>query len=76
MKLIDDWATQLRKAWSIRLAGLAATIGAYLVYNPTALDDITAMLPEPYRVPFSLFVGFMIFTTASGARLVKQGREE
>jgi len=76
MKLIDDWATQLRKAWSIRLAGLAGVVGAYFVAFPHELDRLTGMLPEAYREPFALVAGLVIFATASGARLVKQGREE
>jgi hypothetical protein len=76
MKLIDDWAAQLRKAWSIRLAGLAGVVGAYFVAFPSELDRLTGMLPESYREPFALLAGLFIFATASGARLVKQGREE
>lgn len=76
MNLIDNWAQQLRKAWSIRLAGVAGVIGAYFVAYPGELARITAMLPEPYRDTFALVAGLVIFATASGARLVKQGHSE
>jgi hypothetical protein len=76
MKLIDDWATQIRKAWSIRLAGIAGLIGAYFVAYPGELERLTSMLPEQYREPFALVAGFVIFSTAAGARLAKQGSGE
>lgn len=76
MKLIEDWATQIRKAWSIRLAGIAGVIGAYFMAYPGDLERLTAMLPEAYRDVFALVAGLLIFATASGARLVKQGRDE
>lgn len=75
MKLIEDWATQIRKAWSIRLAGVAGVIGAYFVMYPHELERLSGMLPEAYREPFGLVAGLVIFATASGARLVKQGRD-
>jgi len=76
MKLVDDWTSQLRKAWSIRLAGLAGLVGAYFVAYPGELERFTAMLPEQYREPFGLIAGFLIFSTAAGARLAKQGTKE
>jgi len=75
MKLIDDWAMHLRKAWSIRLAGIAAVVGAYFVAFPAELERLTTMLPEAYREPFGLVAGIVIFATASGSRLVKQGKD-
>jgi hypothetical protein len=76
MKLIDDWTAQLRKAWSVRLAGIAGMVGAYFVAYPDELERLTSFLPEGYREPFSLVAGFMIFATAAGARIVKQGPVE
>lgn len=73
MKLVDDWAQQMRKAWSIRLAGIAGLIGAYFVAYPSELERFTAMLPEQYREPFAMLAGFIIFSTAAGTRLAKQG---
>lgn len=73
MKLVDDWAQQVRKAWSIRLAGIAGLVGAYFVAYPSELERITALLPEQYRELFSLIAGIIIFSTAAGTRLAKQG---
>lgn len=76
MKLIEDWATQIRKAWSIRLAGIAGLVGAYFVAYPGELERLTGLLPEAYREPFGLIAGFLIFSTAAGARLVRQGKPD
>lgn len=73
MKLVDDWTQQIRKAWSIRLAGIAGLVGAYFVAYPGELERLTSLLPEQYREPFALVAGFLIFSTATGARLAKQG---
>lgn len=72
MKLVDNWAQHLWKAWSIRLAGFAAMLGWYFSEHPDALADLKAMVPEGLRPIFSILIGFIIFTAASGTKLVKQ----
>jgi hypothetical protein len=76
MKLIENWATQMWKLWSIRLAGIAGIVGAYFVAYPDQLARLVALVPEGWREPASILAGLLIFATASGARLAKQGREE
>lgn len=72
-KLVENWAEQLFKAWSIRLAGLAALVGAYFLAFPAEFQRLVALVPEQYRELVSVLGGLIIFLTASGARLVKQG---
>lgn len=73
MKLIENWAEQLRKAWSIRLAGIAALVGAYFLAFPGEFQRLIALVPEQYRELVSVIGGLVIFATASGTKLVKQG---
>jgi len=72
MKLVENWLEQLFKAWSIRLAGLSAIIGAYFVAFPSELTRLVALVPVEYRDVFSIVAGLVIFATASGTRLVQQ----
>ena len=72
MKMIDGWADHLWKAWSIRLAGVAAVAGAYFVAFPSELQRLVAMVPEQYREGASVLAGLLIFATASGSKLVAQ----
>lgn len=72
MNLVDDWLTQLRKAWSIRLAGIAGLVAAYFAAYPAELQKLIAIVPEEYRSLASLAVGLFVFATATGSRLVKQ----
>jgi len=72
MKLIDNWAQHLLKAWSIRVAGFAAIVGAYFVAFPAELQRIVAIVPEQYREVASILAGLLIFSLASGSKLVQQ----
>lgn len=75
MKLIEGWAEQLFKAWSIRLAAIAGVAAAYLAANPDQTEALLDLLPEgPLRVLASAGVGMFVFSLATGARLVKQGK--
>jgi len=76
MKLIENWAQHLWKAWSIRLAMLAGVVGAYFAAYPAELQKLVGMVPEQYRPLASIVVGLFIFSTATGARLVKQGKPD
>lgn len=73
MKLIENWATHLFRAWSIRLALLAGATAAYLAANPDVTNELLALLPDgPMRVLASAGIGLFVFSLATGARLVKQ----
>lgn len=64
MKLIDDWRTVLRKAWSVRLAIIAAALGGVEMALPLFSD----------AVPRHVFMSLSILTTvgAALARIVAQ----
>jgi hypothetical protein len=72
VKLIDDWAAQLKRAWSIRLAGVAAVVAGYFVAYPAELQRLVALVPADYREGASVLAGLFVFAAASGARLVRQ----
>ncbi len=77
MKLIENWAEQLWKAWSIRLAAIAGVVAGYLAANPEQTEALLALLPDgPLRVLASAGIGLFVFSLATGARLVKQGRND
>lgn len=71
-KLVENWAEQLFKAWSIRLAGLAALVGGYFLMFPNEWQRLVALVPEQYRELVSVLGGLVIFLSASGAKLVRQ----
>jgi len=74
MKLIDNWTTHLRKAWSIRLAAFAGVVAAFLAANPETTEALLGLLPDgPARVLASAGIGLAIFALATGSRLVRQG---
>lgn len=72
-KLIENWAEHLFKAWSIRLAALAAMVGAYFMMFPKEWERVLALVPEKYRELVAVIGGLVMFLTASGTKLVKQG---
>ncbi len=75
MKLIEGWAQHLMKAWSIRLAAMAGVLAGYLAANPEQTEQLLALLPDgPLRVLASAGIGLFVFTLATGARLMKQGK--
>jgi hypothetical protein len=77
MKLIENWAEQLWKAWSIRLAAIAGIVAGYLAANPEQTEALLALLPDgPLRVLASAGIGLFVFSLATGARLVKQGGDD
>ncbi len=64
MTLIPDWKRVLRKAWSVRLALLAAALGGVEIALPLFYDAI----------PRNVFLGLSVLVTmgACVARLVAQ----
>ena len=73
MKLIENWAEQLWKAWSIRLAAIAGVVAGWLAANPEQTKELLALLPDgPLRVLASAGIGLFVFSLATGARLVAQ----
>lgn len=66
MRLIDDWRAVLRRAWSIRLALLAALLSGLEVLLPF-LDGVIA-------IPHGVFAALAGLTSAAAfyARLVAQ----
>lgn len=76
MKLIENWAEALWRAWSIRLAAIAGLIGGYFAAYPTELQKLIALVPEDFRPVASLAIGLVIFGTATGTRLISQKKPE
>lgn len=77
MKLIDNWLETLLKAGSIRLAALAGVVAGYLAANPDQTEALLALLPDgPMRVLASAGIGLFVFSLATGARIVRQGRTD
>ena len=77
MKLIDNWLETLLKAGSIRLAAIAGVVAGYLAANPDQTEALLALLPDgPLRVLASAGIGLFVFSLATGARLVRQGKRE
>ena len=77
MKLIDNWLETLLKAGSIRLAALAGVVAGYLAANPDQTQALLALLPDgPMRVLASAGIGLFVFSLATGARIVRQGRTD
>ncbi|MDR6635503.1 hypothetical protein J2X72_004317 [Phyllobacterium sp. 1468] len=66
MRLIDDWRSVLRKAWSMRLMLLAGLLSGF----EAALPLLDGFLPIPQR----LFAVLTLFAVAAGfvARLIAQ----
>ena len=77
MKLIENWAETLFKAWSVRLAALAGIVAGYLSANPEQTEALLDLLPDgPLRVLASAGIGLFVFSLATGARVVRQGRRD
>ena len=77
MKLIENWLETILKAWSVRLAALAGIVAGYLAANPEQTEALLALLPEgPWRVLASAGNGLFVFSLATGARIVRQGRTD
>lgn len=66
MKLITDWKQVLRKAWSVRLLGIAAVLSGV----EAALPHLEAIIEMP-RGLFA-FLSFVSTCTAFAARLIAQ----
>ena len=64
MKLLDDWKQIVRKAWSVRLALLAAFLGAVEI----AVQFLAATQPTPWFAMASALTSF----AAAVARIVAQ----
>lgn len=66
MKLIDDWRWVLRRAWSMRLAVLAACLSA----SEVAIQILAPAFPTGR---FAALAG-LVSLAAAVARLIQQGR--
>lgn len=66
MRLIDDWRAVLRRAWSIRLALLAALL--------SGLEVLLPFLDGAIAIPHGVFAALAGLTSAAAfyARLVAQ----
>lgn len=64
MKLLDNWREIARKAWSVRLALLAAFLGAVEI----VVQFVAATQPTPYFAMASALTSF----AAAVARIVAQ----
>ena len=66
MKLIDDWRTVLRKAWSVRLVLLVALLGALELVLPMFAD----LIPRAWYAVATVVLALV----AAVARVVAQPR--
>ena len=73
LKLIENWAQNWWRLWSVRLAFVVAMLGALA---PALLQQLAQMAPEPYR-PVAVFAVMFIIPTlvrlTTQAKLVKRG---
>lgn len=76
MKLIDDWRECLRRAWSIRLAGLFAAFAAVIMANPALLLGLIGYVPPGWRTPAAILTFVVTFVVPTLARLMAQKPKE
>ena len=72
MKLIETQLRKIWKLWSVKLAALAGLIAGYLTAFPDQRETLMSAIPEEWRGLAGVLVGFLIFATATGTRLVRQ----
>ena len=72
MKLIENWFETFWKAWSVRFTALWTMLVAYFVAYPDQWAQVQAMVPEAYRPLASLVIGFIVFATVGGSRVMVQ----
>jgi hypothetical protein len=73
MKLIENWAETLWRAWSVRLAAIAGVLAGYLAANPDVTQALLELLPDgPMRTLAAAAVGLFVFSVATGTRIVQQ----
>jgi len=70
MKLIDNWHRAYNLA-SVKLAAVAAFLGAYFAANPGHIALALGLLPQWLRPYAPLIVGMVLFATAAGSRVVR-----
>lgn len=76
MRLIDE-AGKFYKLGSVQLAAVAGVVAAYFAANPAELQKLLNLLPEgPMRVVASIGVGLLVFSTATGSRLLTTKRKD
>lgn len=72
-RLLIDEARHWWKMWSVRLAAIAGIVAGYLAANPSATEELLALLPDgPLRTFASIGIGLFVFALATGARLARQ----
>lgn len=76
MRFIENWAEQLWRAWSIRLAAVAGIIVGWFTAYPQALLQLVAYVPEQWRPAASVAASLIAFAVPTVARLVKQGGKD
>lgn len=69
--LIDE-ARHIWRFWSVRLAMVAAAVAGYFTAYPGELAKLVDMVPEQWRPLASIAVGVLVFSAATGARVIKQ----
>ena len=72
MKIVENWLETLLKAWSVRFTALWGTLIAYFVAFPDKWHEVQALIPEQWRGPASIAIGFAIFASTAGSRVVAQ----
>jgi hypothetical protein len=72
MKMIENWADTLWKAWSVRFTALWTLLVAYFVAYPDQWVQVQALVPEAWRPLASFAIGFAVFASVGGSRVVVQ----
>jgi hypothetical protein len=72
MNLIEDWASTLWKAWSVRLTALWAISLTYFASYPDQWVELLKLVPEGVRPLVSMAMGIAMFASTGGARVVVQ----
>lgn len=81
VRVRKDWRDALWRHWSARLIALGAAIQATILTWPESVLYLWSLLPEEARAMlpprFSLFIPWLCFVLAMGAKLIKQkGKKE
>jgi len=76
VKLIETQLRAIWRMWSVKLAAMAGLVGGYFTAFPEQREALMAVIPEGWRPLAGIIVGFVIFATATGTRLVAQKPKE
>jgi type III secretory pathway component EscS len=73
MKLIENWASNAWRMWSVRLAAFAGIVAGILTANPALVLGLINFMPNGFgRYVASAVVGLVVFVIPTITRLANQ----